>query len=287
MSPETCARKLSSFFKQYLAAQFVLDTTFSRNLSLVESGREFVNKYKENPKLTLISGSCPGWICYAEKTHGSFILPYISTVKSPQQIMGSLVKDYMSRNVVLIFYFLKPLKFYKDFDLFKLLNAPPGQIYHVTIMPCFDKKLESSRKDFMDEETGVKDVDCVLSTLEVEELIEKNLKDLNEIEETCLDTIFQEDLYTHRGGGSGGYLEYVLVHAAKELFGYELKESEIVYKQVKNTDFKEVIFEKDGDCKLRFAYAYGFRNIQNIVQKIKKNNCQYQYIEIMACPSGK
>ncbi len=149
MSPETCARKLSSFFKQYLAAQFVLDTTFSRNLSLVESGREFVNKYKENPKLTLISGSCPGWICYAEKTHGSFILPYISTVKSPQQIMGSLVKDYMSRNVVLIFYFLKPLKFYKDFDLFKLLNAPPGQIYHVTIMPCFDKKLESSRKDFI------------------------------------------------------------------------------------------------------------------------------------------
>ena len=106
MSPETCARKLSSFFKQYLAAQFVLDTTFSRNLSLVESGREFVNKYKENPKLTLISGSCPGWICYAEKTHGSFILPYISTVKSPQQIMGSLVKDYMSQNVGLISYFL-------------------------------------------------------------------------------------------------------------------------------------------------------------------------------------
>ncbi len=154
-------------------------------------------------------------------------------------------------------------------------------------MPCFDKKLESSRKDFINKDTGVKDVDCVLSTLELEELIEMYFKDFSQIEESDLDNIFQEDTYTHRGGGSGGYLEYLLVHAAKNLFGYDLEEKDIVYKQIKNTDFKELSFEVNGECKLRFAYAYGFRNIQNIVQKIKKNNCHYQYIEIMACPSGK
>lgn len=38
------------------------------------------------------------------------------------------------------------------------------------------------------------------------------------------------------------------------------------------------------------ASAYGFRNIQNVVRKIKNSNriqSNYDYIEIMACPSGK
>jgi iron only hydrogenase large subunit-like protein len=44
--------------------------------------------------------------------------------------------------------------------------------------------------------------------------------------------------------------------------------------------------EKDGQAVLKFAIAYGFRNIQNIVQKIKRGRLAYQYVEIMACPSG-
>ncbi len=41
-----------------------------------------------------------GWVCYAEKVHGSFVLPYISTAKSPQQVMGSLVKDYFAKLLI-------------------------------------------------------------------------------------------------------------------------------------------------------------------------------------------
>lgn len=83
-----------------------------------------------------------GWICYAEKTHGSYILPYISTTKSPQQIIGSLVKDYMASK----------------------LGIPPNQIYHVTVMPCFDKKLEASRSDFYNDIYSTRDVDCVITS---------------------------------------------------------------------------------------------------------------------------
>lgn len=266
---KTCSQKLSGFFKSHFSAEHVLDTTFSRDFSLIESGKEFLEKYKENSNLTLISSACPGWICYAEKTHGSFILPYISTVKSPQQIMGSLVKDYLCK---------------------KILNTTPDKIYHVTVMPCFDKKLESSRKDFMDEESEIKDVDCVLSTLEVEELIEKqNINFIDDIVSNEFNAPFNEDskeIYTHYGGGSGGYMENILVYAAKNLFDYDLKQSDIVYKQLKNSDFKEVCLVINGETKLKFAIAYGFRNIQNIVQKLKKKNCPYQYVEIMACPSG-
>jgi len=77
-----------------------------------------------------------GWICYAEKTHGSFILPYISTTKSAQQIMGSLVKGKLGRNGT----------------------------YHITVMPCYDKKLEASRSEFFSKEENSKDVDCVITT---------------------------------------------------------------------------------------------------------------------------
>ena len=95
-----------------------------------------------------------------------------------------------------------------------------------------------------------------------------------------------KEIYSHYGGGSGGYAINVLVYAAKMLFNYDLKPDEIVYKQLRNSDFKELILEINGELKLKFALAYGFRNIQNIVQKIKKNNCSYHYVEIMACPSG-
>ena len=83
-----------------------------------------------------------GWICYAEKTHGSYILPYISTTKSPQQIMGSLVKDYLASK----------------------WGLRPDQIYHVTVMPCFDKKLEASRSDFYSDLYSTRDVDCVITS---------------------------------------------------------------------------------------------------------------------------
>lgn len=80
-----------------------------------------------------------GWVCYAEKTHGSYILPYIATTKSPQQIMGSFVKNWLTKKL------------------------DDRSIYHVTVMPCFDKKLEASREEFSDKTTEAKDVDCVIT----------------------------------------------------------------------------------------------------------------------------
>ena len=145
MDVDAVTRKLCGFFRSHLNAAHVFDTTFSREFSLIESAREFCERFRasDSGKLPILTSACPGWICYAEKTHGSYILPYISTVKSPQQVMGSLVKDYLCRQV---------------FDL------TPDQIYHICIMPCYDKKLESLRKDFYNEFHSAKDVDCVLST---------------------------------------------------------------------------------------------------------------------------
>uniref|UniRef100_A0A2K5WU13 Cytosolic iron-sulfur assembly component 3 n=1 Tax=Macaca fascicularis TaxID=9541 RepID=A0A2K5WU13_MACFA len=269
LNPTDTARKLTSFFKK-IGVHFVFDTAFSRHFSLLESQREFVRRFREQADcrqaLPLLASACPGWICYAEKTHGSFILPHISTARSPQQVMGSLVKDFFAQQQ----------------------RLTPDKIYHVTVMPCYDKKLEASRPDFFNQEHQTRDVDCVLTTGEVFRLLEEEDVSLPDLEPAPLDSLCSgasaEEPTSHRGGGSGGYLEHVFRHAARELFGIHV--AEVTYKPLRNKDFQEVTLEKEGQVLLHFAMAYGFRNIQNLVQRLKRGRCPYHYVEVMACPSG-
>ncbi|NXV01931.1 NARFL factor, partial [Cettia cetti] len=259
------AQKLTTFLK---SVHYVFDTTFSRNFSLLESQHEFLRRFQRQAEdkkaLPMLASACPGWICYAEKTHGSFIIPHISTTKSPQQIMGSLVKGYFAEQK----------------------HLAPDRIYHVTVMPCYDKKLEASRPDFFNQEYQTRDVDCVITTGEVLKLLEQEGVSLSDLDPAPLDTMLgaAPELSTHRGGGSGGFLEHIFTHAAQQLFGIHV--GSIHYKPLKNKDFQEVTLERDGEVLLHFALAYGFRNIQNLVQKLKRGKCPYHFVEVMACPSG-
>lgn len=86
---------------------------------------------------------------------------------------------------------------------------------------------------------------------------------------------------------SNGYLEYIFRRAAKEIFGVSIDPSQALqYVPGKNKDLKECVLEINGKVVLRFAAAYGFRNIQNIIRNIKRGKCDYDYVEIMACPGG-
>ncbi|KAJ2962550.1 hypothetical protein NQZ79_g2430 [Umbelopsis isabellina] len=225
-------------------------------------------------EMPMLASACPGWICYAEKTHG-FILPHISAAKSPQQIMGSIVKDFYA----------------------KQLGLRPNQIYHISVMPCYDKKLEASRPDFFDEQYQTRDVDCVLTTIEVDKMFSEQSVDFKALPEAPLDELFnkigkspnvqQPTLYGSSGSPSGGYLEYILATAARELFGVHDMSNNLHVQTVKNADFTEYTLKSsEGKPLLRFASAYGFRNIQNVVRKVKNNKCAYHFVEVMACPGG-
>lgn len=43
-------------------------------------------------------------------------------------------------------------------------GCQPAQIYHVTVEPCYDKKLEASRSDFFNQNDNSRDVDCVITS---------------------------------------------------------------------------------------------------------------------------
>ncbi|XP_060946645.1 cytosolic Fe-S cluster assembly factor narfl [Limanda limanda] len=269
LSSSEAGARLTSFFKS-IGVHHVFDTSFSRTFSLLESQREFVErlqrKEQDSKALPMLTSACPGWICYAEKTHGEFILPYISTTRSPQQMMGSLVKGYFAEQQ----------------------GLSPQQIYHVAVMPCFDKKLEASRSDFYLNKAETREVDCVITSGEVQKMLEEKNVSLNDVEPAALDTMFSsvcgDEFLSHAGSGAGGYLHHVFTYAAKQLLGEEVKE--LTYKTLKNKDFQEVTLEKDGVVLLSFASTYGFRNIQNLVQKLKRGKSPYHFVEVMACPSG-
>uniref|UniRef100_A0A8C6P4Y8 Nuclear prelamin A recognition factor-like protein n=1 Tax=Nothobranchius furzeri TaxID=105023 RepID=A0A8C6P4Y8_NOTFU len=246
LSSSEAGRRLTAYLKN-LGVHCVFDTSFSRTFSLLESQREFVERFhrkeQDSKAVPMLTSACPGWICYAEKTHGDYILPYISTTRSPQQVMGSLVKGYFA----------------------KQQGLSPQQIYHVCVMPCFDKKLEASRSDFYMSDAETREVDCVITSGEVQRMMEEENVSLSDVEPAALDTMFSsvcgDEFLSHAGSGSGGYLHHVFTHAAKQLFGEEVKE--LTYKTLRNKDFQE-----------------------NLVQKLKRGKCPYHFVEVMACPSG-
>ncbi|KAF3451855.1 hypothetical protein FNV43_RR07951 [Rhamnella rubrinervis] len=286
ISPLKVFQKLTTFFKS-LGVKAIFDTSCSRDLTLIESCNEFIARYKESQmtdnegcgsSLPMISSACPGWICYAEKQLGSYILPYISSVKSPQQTIGAIVKNRISQE----------------------MGLKPDEVYHVTVMPCYDKKLEASRDDFVYQVESeaeskenvsltITEVDSVLTSGEVLELIQLKGVDFKALEDSPLDKMLKN--VTEEGqlygvcGSSGGYAETVFRYAAKLLFGKEIK-GPLDFRTIRNSDFQEVTLEVEGKTVLKFALCYGFRNLQNIVRKIKTGKCDYHFLEIMACPSG-
>lgn len=294
LTPLQAFRKLTGFLRS-LGVAAVLDTSCSRDVSLLETCAEFVSRYRDaavrgGPQgaalpqaranlLPMLASACPGWVCYAEKTHGEHVLPYISTAKSPQQAMGAIVKRFAAQR----------------------LGLRPEDVYHVTIMPCYDKKLEASRDDFLfdvggggagrpaDPSSRLAEVDCVLTSSEIFDLLQARGVDFAALPEAPVDRLLSNvdeegHLYGARGG-SGGYAECVFRHAAAVLFGRN-DLGPVEFRALRNSDFREVSLEVGGERVLRFACAYGFRNIQNLVRKIKAGRSEYDFVEIMACPGG-
>lgn len=189
------------------------------------------------------------------------------------------------------------------------MSRPDG-IYHVTVMPCYDKKLEASRKDFYDEVYSTREVDCVITTGELELLMREKGWDLTspvtgELDGPRRDGLIPE-LLQHPGSSSGSYLQSIVDH----IQGTSGTGLELSVKMIRNADYEEyTLTEESGKVVFKGAKCYGFRNLQNIVRKVGKERgvrtgsgaagrlagrmrrgkgeeTKYEYVEVMACPGG-
>uniref|UniRef100_A0A480TZK7 Nuclear prelamin A recognition factor isoform X2 n=1 Tax=Sus scrofa TaxID=9823 RepID=A0A480TZK7_PIG len=125
---------------------YVFDATIAADFSILESQKEFVRRFhqhsEEEPALPMLTSACPGWVRYAERVLGHPVTPHLCTARSPQQIMGSLVKDYFARRQ----------------------DLSADRIFHVIVAPCYDRKLEALQEDVPTASPGFRGTDCVLTS---------------------------------------------------------------------------------------------------------------------------
>lgn len=125
VTPRQILRRVRAFCKQALGFEHVFDTTFARHIALNEHVKEFLERRSHSHQLPMLASACPGWICYAEKTRPE-MLPFISAAKSPQQVMGSLVKNWMGTkwNRLCVFVsFLLPIRLTPSLDRMKYITS--------------------------------------------------------------------------------------------------------------------------------------------------------------------
>ena len=239
----------------------VFDTSFSADLTIMEEGSELVHRIKNGGVLPMFTSCSPGWIKFVETFHPDFI-PNLSTCKSPQQMLGAVIKT-----------------FYAEHE-----KIDSRKIFSVSVMPCTAKKFEASRAEMGRD--GYRDVDAVLTTRELGQMIRMFGMDLRNLNPEHADSPF--GVRTTAGkifGASGGVMEAAIRSAFFLLTGKELGNLNV--EAVRGLDgIKEAHVEIAG-LNIGVAVANGLGNAKKLLEKIKSGEKQdLHFIEVMTCPGG-
>lgn len=242
---------------------YIFDTNFTADLTIMEEGSEFLEKLKnkENEKFPLFSSCCPGWVRFMKSQYPD-MTDQLSTAKSPQQMFGAVAKSYYA----------------------ELLGVDPEKIFCVSVMPCLAKKHECALPNMNDAGAG-QDVDVVLTTREVDRMIRAEHIIPQELEEEEFDT----PLGVGTGaavifGATGGVMEAALRSAYYLVTGENPQPD--AFREVRGMDgWKEASFDLAG-TELKVAVASGLGNTRKLMEALRKGEVSYHFVEIMACPGG-
>ena len=249
-----------------LGFQAVFDTNFSADLTIMEEGTEFVQRFTQGGELPLITSCCPSWTDWMEKYAADFI-PNFSTAKSPQQMLGVMAKTYFAEK----------------------MGLDPARIHLTSIMPCTAKKYEITRSEEM-HASGHQDVDVVLTTRELARMIKIAGLDFANLPESPADSILGE--YTGAGtlfGATGGVMEAALRTAYHLITKEEL--ADVNFTQVRGLQgVKEAVIDIKG-TKVSIAVAHQMGNVEQVLDAIREDRKagrppRWQFIEVMACRGG-
>jgi NADH-quinone oxidoreductase subunit G len=246
----------------------VFDTNFGADLTIMEEGSEFIERFVNGKgELPLITSCCPSWTDYMEKFAPDFI-PNFSTAKSPQAMVGALAKTYYA----------------------KRLGLDPRDLFVVSIMPCTAKKFEIRRSEEMSS-SGQQDIDYSLTTRELCRMIKSAGIDFPNLpDDERVDSVLGD--YTGAGtifGVTGGVMEAALRTAHWALTQERLPTMELT--AIRGLDgVKEATLQVAGK-EVRVAVAHSMANIEKVLDNVraarkKGAETPYHFIEVMACRGG-
>ena len=244
-----------------LGFDYVFDTNFAADLTIMEEANEFVNRFVKGEKLPILTSCCPAWINFMEYEYPD-LLPYLSTCKSPQSMFSPIARHYFAD---------------------KVLNKKYDEVIVMSIMPCVAKKFEVSREELG--ENGYLDTDISLTTRELARMIKEAGIDLANIDEAEFDSPLgystgAADIF----GATGGVLEAALRTAYHDITKEEAPSLD--FKVVRGMDgIKEASLEIAGHT-VNVAAASSLGNARKLMDELREGNSKYHVIEIMACPGG-
>lgn len=246
-----------------MGADYVFDTVFSADLTIMEEGSEFVERLKKGDmeQYPMFTSCCPGWLRFIKSQYPELV-PQLSSAKSPQQMFGATTKTYFAQK----------------------LGIDPEKIFCISVMPCVAKKQESTMELYYEEYAG-RDVDLVLTTREIDRMIRADHIDATLLEEEAFDDPLKEG--TGAGvifGATGGVMEAAL-RSAYYLVTGENPDAD-AFRDVRGLDgWKEATFEIAG-IELKVAVVHGLGNTRKLIKALKKGTVKYHFVEVMACPGG-
>ncbi|MBR2082398.1 MAG: [Elusimicrobiaceae bacterium] len=242
-----------------LGFDYVYDTAFSADLTIVEEASEFIERFTQGKNLPQLTSCCPAWVNYVEKYAPEF-LPNLSTARSPMQMMGPVIKaDFEQR------------------------GGKREDLVVVAVMPCSAKKYEATRKEFA--VNGNPDTDYVVTTVGLARMIKEAGIDFVNLENEWFDMPFG----TKTGAGvifgvSGGVMEAALRFALAELDPENARSVKFTSLRESNVFKEKTVYV--GDKQIRVAVVSGLKNARKLLDDIKAGKNKYDFIEVMSCQGG-
>jgi len=239
---------------------YVFDTDFAADLTIMEEGSELLGRVKEGGKFPMFTSCCPGWVNLMEKLYPEFT-ENLSSSRSPHEMLGSVAKTYFAKKI----------------------GKKPEDIYVVSIMPCTAKKDEKIRPQLKVE--GLPSVDAVLTTRELAKLVKiKNIPYLSLDEEEYDNPLGKSTGAAVIFGATGGVMEAALRTAYELHTGEELPKLDLDFARGFK-GVKEAEVDMKG-TKVKVAIVHGGKNIIELMNKLKSGEAFYHFVEVMACPGG-
>ena len=244
-----------------LGFDYVFDTDFAADMTIMEEGTELLHHLKEEPGQPMFTSCCPGWVRFLKAKHPSLV-KHLSTTKSPQQIFGAIAKNYYA----------------------EILGVDPAKIAVVSIMPCVAKKAECAYGDMDTTGTGP-DVDVVLTTRELGRMLKAQFINVRNLPEEEFDMPLGEATGAgHIFGATGGVMEAAL-RSAHFLVTGENPDPD-AFSAVRGCEgWREVTYNLAGK-ELTVAIVSGLQNADNLCNAIENGEVDYDFVEVMACPGG-
>ena len=237
----------------------VFDTDTAADVTIMEEGTEFIERFTKGEKLPLITSCSPGWVKYCEHYYPEF-LDNLSTAKSPMEMFGAIIKSYYAEKE----------------------NIKKENIYSVAIMPCTSKKYEAQRPEHST--SGAADIDASMTTRELARMIKKAGINFAELPDEEFDQPF--GMATGAGvifGTTGGVMEAAIRTVYEILEKKPLDNLNVT--AVRGLDGVKEATLKIAGKDVRVAIVHGTNNAKTILEKVKAGE-HYDFIEVMACPGG-